>query len=397
MNHFKKVFVLLMLFGLFNACAGDPIFLPISTVTSNLQLSAPIAMVVNPVNNRAYLVSANNTVLYNDGSLVILDLTNPTAPIVVDIVSLPSFSGQIVLDATRNYLFIPNRLSSDKTDVVDQVLRVDINEASATFLAVDYFTSGNNPFGIAYDGTDALFVAANDAVFRYDADDLSGYTKVPTNFTKSDGDTVDGTFTRELLIGPLGDNLYVSNRADQLMILNIPSFTAPTAGSFTDLDTSVVDYVISDMDSTRGLARDTTNNDVYVVEGSPPVLKILDDAALTANGGAAQEISAGTLLIGTVPLGTDPSEVVLDITNSRAYVSNTGSNDISVIDTDLLAEIARIELDENLPAGMDVGKQPFGLVVASISGTTYLYVTNLETHNVSIINTSTLAIVGNIP
>ena len=49
------------------------------------------------------------------------------------------------------------------------------------------------------------------------------------------------------------------------------------------------------------------------------------------------------------------------------------------------------------PSGMAAGDEPFGLALASLGGTTYLYVTNLVTHNVTIINTSTLAIVGNIP
>ena len=396
----KKFFLIsvALIFSTLLGCADPSIFVSIPLTTNPPVLASPISFVINATTARGYLVNSNNSVIYSNGSVIIFDMTNPTDPTALAAVSIPSFSGQVILDSTRGYLYIPNRLSDDREDNDDQIVRVNIDEASSSYLTVETFGSGSNPFGAAFDSSDALFVAGTGAVFRYDVDDPTGYSKVTTSFTTNEGDAVSGSQTREVALRSGSDNLYVTNRSDQLMILSVSEFTAPSANTITDLGTGPVQYVISGTASTRGLAVDATNSDIYVVEGgNAPILKVLNDASLSANSGAPIEINAGTLLIGSVPVGSDPSEIALDITNNRVYVANTGNDSISVIDTNLLVEVARISVATDLPSGIAAGDEPFGLALASLGGTTYIYVTNLVTHNVTIINTSTLAIVGNIP
>jgi hypothetical protein len=83
-------------------------------------------------------------------------------------------------------------------------------------------------------------------------------------------------------------------------------------------------------------------------------------------------------------------------------VSKTGSDDISVIDLNLGAEIVRIALNttgetlEDTGNGDD-GDQPFAMVLVNIGGTNFLYVAHFQTNLISIINADTLAVVTMFP
>lgn len=393
-----KFYFLSLVFLPFWACASNSIFTDIPLSIDPLILSAPISMAIDAGNNRAYLVSSNNKVIYGDGSLTVLDITDPTQPSALRVISLPSFSGQVILDTDRSRLYIPNRLSSDDKDDSDQIARVNIDESSADFMELEFFASGADPFGGAYDGIDAIFVAGTNQVFRYNADNMSTFSQVDLNFSTSAGNSPDNTGTRELALGPSTENIYVTNRTDNLVILRKDEFTAPDP--LTDilaLGQSPVEYVITGLSSTRGIAVDSTNNDIYVVSGSPSLLSILDDSALDDIDASVDELQASTLLKGSLTLGDDPNEIVLDATSRLAYVSNLESDDISVVDMDQLIELKRISVSENLPAGVDAGEEPFGLALANIGGTVYLFVTNLQSNNVSVIDTSSLSVVASFP
>ena len=68
-----------------------------------------------------------------------------------------------------------------------------------------------------------------------------------------------------------------------------------------------------------------------------------------------------------------------------AYISNTGSNTVSVIDTATNLVVATVP----------VGSQPFGVAVNPAS--TRVYVTNRESNTVSVIDTATNTVRATIP
>ena len=73
-----------------------------------------------------------------------------------------------------------------------------------------------------------------------------------------------------------------------------------------------------------------------------------DGRYLIANGSMANLVAVyalpGLSLVGTVPVGTDPNWVTLSPDGARVYVSNRGSDDVSVIDLATKREIARIKV-----------------------------------------------------
>jgi YVTN family beta-propeller protein len=106
--------------------------------------------------------------------------------------------------------------------------------------------------------------------------------------------------------------------------------------------------------------------------------------------------------VAAVPVGFNPNEVVVDEANQRAYVSNTGSDDISVIDLNLRQEIVRISVNttgetQEDTGNADDGDQPFAMALANLGGTNFLYVAHFETNLITIINVDTLQIVNTFP
>lgn len=378
-------------------CAESSIFPNVPLTLNPLVLANPISMAASANSNRLYVVNSNNRVNYFDASFAILDITNPIDPVAIAVISLANFSGQIILDEARGYVYIPNRQSSSNSDVNDQVLRININEASPGFLQVELFDSASNPFGAWFDGQ-FLFVGCNYDALQYNVDDLTGYSDADTDVVTNDGRHLDAEETKELAVSPSGQTLFVTNRVDSMLILNMNEFVAPPGPGVLDLGTEPVDYIVDGTTSTRGITTDS--NYIYVVDGTPPSLKIMTDAGLDPVAGPPVEIASSSLQVSTIPVGVDPSEVIVDEVNRRAYVTNTGSDDVSVIDLDLEQEIARVSISttpNTSQDGQDDGDQPFAMALVEIGGTHYLYVAHFQTNLISVINADTLQVLNTFP
>jgi hypothetical protein len=391
----KKLFIRIfpLFFLLFAGCAGSSIFpnIPLNPPA----LSNPISLAIDEGNARGYLVNSNNTVQFANASLIALDLSNPAVPVVIKAVPMDNFSGQTFLDTAARKLYLTNRLSSDQTDKVDQVFRIDVDEASSNFLGIEKFNADNNPFGIASDGTN-LYAINEKSVDLYLLSDLTHRTRMDINVQTTAGSTVQTVNTREAALSPSGQFLFVTNRGDRMLIVNVAQIPLPDPTIELTLGGSeAVDYVLSDTTSTRGVASDA--NFIYVVEGTPPALKILSEQDLPVVTGNPQQILISSLAVAEIPLGNNPNEIALDPLNHRAYVAISDDDQIAVIDTQLFVQTALISLKDNLPAGVKSGENPFAVSVGHFGGKSFIYALNFDTDNVSIIDGDSLTVVGTFP
>lgn len=395
MKKYLLLFVCLF-FYILPSCAGPSIFPNIPLSASNPVLAQPIFMAIDETRARAYLINSNNVVDYADASLLVLDLSNPTAPATLDVVGLQNFSGQAWLDTTNQFLYVTNRLSANVEDVVDQIIQVNVNESSSNYLSMTQYQTDANPFGITSDGTN-LYVACTGSADRLLLSNLNQRTQVSFNVQNNLGVTLNTSGTRELALSPSGQFLFVTNRSDRMLILNTGLIPVPDPSlSLTLGGSAAVQYDLANTLSTRGIVSDS--NYIYVVDGATPALKILSEQNLPVNTtGEPIEIPISSLVVAEIALDLNPNEVAVDTVNGRVYTTLSNENEVSVVDTNSLTQIAQISLDENLPNGVTAGDNPFGVSVGHFGGVPYIYVMNLDSNNVSIINGNTMSVVASFP
>ncbi len=402
MKAFKKFILTFVILFSATSCTEDFIIPSIPLDLDPVTLANPISLAASVQNKRLYVVNSNGRVQWLDASFIIFDISDPINPVPIHVIPIRNFSGQIILDEARQYVYIPNRKGDEDNDAdeTEQILRINIDEASPDFLLVEEILSAENPFGAFFDGQN-LYVAATAEALRYDVDQMTGYSSVQLDITTNEDRTLDADETREIGISPSGSHIFVTNRIDNMLILNAEEFLAPTPPGVRELGSDAVDYIVVGTASTRGITRDS--NFIYLIDGAPAVLKVLTDEGLEPVVGAPKEIPASTLEVASIPVGVEPGQILVDEPNQRAYVTNVDSDDLSIVDLDLQQEVGRIDLSTR-PAGIKDedwdGDQPFGMTLYEINGTQYLYVAHYETNLVSVVDLeqkAVVAFIGDLP
>ena len=96
-------------------------------------------------------------------------------------------------------------------------------------------------------------------------------------------------------------------------------------------------------------------------------------------------INASNNITATVPVGSEPKGIALNPEETKVYVANTNSTTVSVIDT----------ATNTVTATVPVGKSPLGVAVNSAG--TKVYVTNYGSNTVSVIDTATNTVTATVP
>ncbi|HEV2324364.1 MAG TPA: hypothetical protein VGS10_10495 [Terracidiphilus sp.] len=105
------------------------------------------------------------------------------------------------------------------------------------------------------------------------------------------------------------------------------------------------------------LAASPTRNEIYVVNSGP------------ANGDGSLSIinAENNTVIGAIPLHKQPVSIDVDSKGERAYIANSGSNSVSVVDLNGRREIAQIAAGSG-PSGARISPDGKSLVVADRAG-----------------------------
>ncbi len=390
MKYIKRCLSLLACLSVLS-CAGDPLFVSIGD-----NLSGPIAIVLDTARSRAYVVNSNLNVAFEDTSLITLDIADPTAPTILDInnnpFEVPALSGQAFLDATTQRLFVTNRFSSNNKDLIDNLLVIDMTE-DGDFGTLQTIEAGENPFGIACcDNQNRFYVVSDGNLEVFDLDDPTSKTTISLEITVSNGDSFSGDSTTHIAL--LNNQAFLTNRAGIIYVIN----TDKIDGS----GQNPIDYLIANMNDLRGIVSDGTNLYTVEVDFEDDEVTRLRSIDLTSVPPLA-DISETILRIDvendgverqTLSVGLEPQEILLF--NNRAYVTNGDSDSVTVVDITDPASMATITTID-LTSGGFTAKNPFGMAAANIGGTDYLFVTNLDSNNISIIDVASNTVVANYP
>jgi YVTN family beta-propeller protein len=172
---------------------------------------------------------------------------------------------------------------------------------------------------------------------------------------------------------PNGGNVYVANLGD-----NSISVYSPTSQS-----------IVATLTAANGLHQ----NPVALVASADGSYVFVVTQGNGGGQGALDIINTTTYAIGgTVPLGISPTYGYLDTVLNRLYVTNTGSNTVTVFD------VSNVVLAANPPittlATVNVGSAPVS--VAALPNGLSVYVANSVSNDVSVVNSNNLTVVATV-
>ncbi len=384
---------------LFSSCAGDPLFVAIGN-----NLSGPISIVIDAANNRAYVVNSNLNVAFDDATLLTLDISNPEQPVILNHpnnpISIPSLSGEAFLDTANQQLLVTNRLSNNKNDIIDELLRINVNEAGS-FGTTEEFSSGENPFGIACcDASNNFYVVSDGTLESFELNDPNNNVTQSLEVTLQNGNVVKGDSTTHIAI--LGQQAFLSNRAGIIYVINLDKAT--------DTSLNPIDYLITDMEELRAITTD--GNNIYVTEADfndddVHRLRVINPETvppIAENSEAITEIDIeDTRTINDTDINVQQETLSLDKDSNamlvyldKLYVASEEENSLKIFDLSNPGDISEAT-ELNLGSGTLSGQGPFALTAANLGGTDYLYVGNLDSNNILIINLNTQSIVASFP
>jgi YVTN family beta-propeller protein len=371
-----------LLLCLFCGCAASSIFKPIGD-----NIASPNGIAVDAANNRLYLVNSNSNVLYDwqEGSIQVYDITDPLHPVLMSTVPTYSFSGEAIIDSARKLLYVTNRYSESTTDNQDTLLVMNIDEASPNYLQVAEQVIDLNPYGLycCYPA-DRIWIATESEKLDYRnlADYSGGYINMKTHL--SNGGTMSDADASYIAV--IGNQAFLPRINGGMFIVNLDE-----AG---DVSKNAVNYFIEDIRTPGGIATDGTliyQVDEEDVDGNwTPLLLILDLSSLVPLTGneltQIKDKDTDGLLVTQIEVGKRPQRVFL--TSKYAFVSCWENDVISVIDL-----AARVKITD-----IAVGQEPFNMALYAPGGIEkYLYVGNIESNTLSIIDLDTLTVAATYP
>lgn len=387
---------------LLSSCSGGPLFIPIGD-----NVGGPIAIAIDPAALRAYLVNSDFNVEFTEGSLMVLDLTDPTAPVLLDIsgnpVIIDRLSGPIHFDAATSQVFITNRFAKERGRDDDRLFRISIDEGG-DFGSLDEFDAGIDPFGlVCCDAADNLLIAAFGTLEALPRTDPASSTSLSLELTLSTNAFLSGELTTRVTI--LGSQAFLTNRTGVIYVINLDELGVA--------DANPIDYLLTGMGDLRGIATDGTN--LFVAEivfqdadepaedEQPSVIRVIDPSALPPIAPDTSEVPevnvedplvnlASDPFVTTVDIGQDANEVL--IFGTKLYVTNTRDNSVSVLD---ISNPASLTVTNTIDLSGDDCEGPFGLAAASVAGKDLLYVTCLDSNNVMVIDLGINSVAGTFP
>ena len=271
-----------------------------------------------------------------------------------------SYPAGIAFDNFNGYLYVTD-FSSYRVTVID----------GATNKVVASIPVGSYPQGVAFDGANKHVYVTNGGVAETTYLPSVAVIDAATNAVVAwipVGSSM-GSFPAGITFDSTNGYLYVANSgSDNVTVI--------------DGATNKVIGGIGVRASPHGIAFDSTNGNVYVTNTGSNDVTVID--------GATNKV------VGWIPVGLAPEDIVFDGSNGYVYVTIRGSDNVAVIDGATNRVIKWVPVPgpaPSIPSGL--GSAPQGIAFDSSNG--YLYVTEAGSNNVTVIDGATNTIVTSIP
>ncbi len=307
--------------------------------------SVPTALAYDSGNGDVYVTNSNS-----NSVSVISGATNT----VMAIVPVGSSPNAVVYDSANGDLYVANSYANNVSVI-----------SGATNTVIATIPVGTYPFGGAYDGGNGNIYVAN--FYTNNVSVISGVTNTVVANIKVGVNPVGVAYD--------GGNGYV-------YVANEQSFNVSVISGVTNTVVATTPVGLFP----RGVGYDSGNGDLYVAN--------FDSDNVTVISGVTNSVVA------TLPVGAAPIGVGYDSGNGEVYVTDSGSNFVSVISTLLEVQSMVPELRALAVTGVQsitvgVGTSPSCVAFDRDNGD--IYVTDTGTNNMSVISGVTNMVVASIP
>lgn len=343
----------------------------------------PISLILNEADSQLYVANSNVDIFFSAGSLAVLtvDATDVSAPTLTatQVLSTPNFAGPMYFDGVDE-LFIPFRETSTTNSEKDTFQKFTLS--GGEFSQTASINIADDPFGQVSDGS-LIYVVSEDALTIINTDLEHNAILDLTVAEDANLDLSDSTFVESVALNPAGTRAMVTNRNGYMFVIN--------------LETNTLVQTIVGPTSTRDAL--TIGDRLFVVDATAEAVWVFDWDLLEDPTETPETFDDSKFVINSIGVGNDPNGMAFDADNNRLYVANSADNTISVIDTDLLDEIARVSVDEDdIDSGFSRAvEDPVALAVGDVNGETYVFVAGFSSNSIAIIRASTLEVVQVFP
>jgi YVTN family beta-propeller protein len=261
------------------------------------------------------------------------------------------------------------------------------NSGDDTVSAYSAFTNGKVTTIGLLPGSHPVFLTATQTTQMYVLNSGFNSTCLTTGSVSSIS-TTTGSVTITGCAGVNPVNMVQAAAGGQIFVLNQGDNMGQ--GSVSVLDPSTL-AVVKTLNPADGLGI----NPVYAtssVDGSYIFVVTQGDGV---NPGALDILTPGATpaVAASVPLGVKPTYSYLDPHLNRLYVTNTGDNTISVLDASNV-NVANMPPIPSLSAPVAVGTAPTGIV--ALQDGSRFYVTNSGSNNVSVVSATSFAVLKTV-
>ncbi len=349
-------------------------------------------MVFDSVNNYAYIGGSNETFVFNGASNV-ANITEPTVSgspasgsggiyliqgkngyiydgeyTVTNIVGLPSYDSVISGTSRLANVSTDGNITSDFYDSVNKLLYGQFTHGSTEYTIV---INGTQNIG-TFDDPNGTLLSLNGAtpeVLIYNSTGLLYSVNVTT---------VTGQALKSKM---LALNYFKSNPSYEGSAEFISLSRIMLLNNYRDLQFGNVSQVVTSHGAVK-LKAGPDNSNIY--PGTAYALDSTNERVDFINITTGLYTNPVPQLITSAPVQTQPSSMFFDSLNNLLYVTNSGSNTVSVLNATSYKNIANLS----------VGTNPSALAYDSVNK--LLYVADSGSNNVDIINTSTDAVISTI-
>jgi YVTN family beta-propeller protein len=317
---------------------------------------------------------------YNDASVSVIDTatntgidTDTNTPD-IDPITVGSFPVGVSLthDSTRAYVANSGEyMVDDGTVSVIDTATNTLIDTDTNTPDIDPITVGSCPFGIS-------MLHGSDRDYAYVSDFCSNKVYVidtVTNMKVASIDVGAWAYPLGISVSPKGGRAYVAN-----FVGGTVSVIDTATNTLIDTDTSTPDIdPITVGIGPWGISVTPDGARAYVANSGSGTVSVIDTASNTLI-----DTDLSTDDIDPITVGNGPAGISVTPNGAYAYVNNSGDGTVSVIDTTSNSLIDTDPITEDIIDPIAVGKQPKGGIAVSPNGEV-VYVGNYEDGTVSVI------------